>query len=346
MNNNKCQSSNGIKMLLDKFFHENPEEFMRQYVNETFVDKKNQSTVLSEAYSRLGYEKKSIRVFDCGGFLGFNADRQLIQANFCRDRLCPMCNWRKSLKYFAQLSKVMDYLQLHPDVYGEYEFLFLTLTIRNCHGLDLPGVIDAMQKGYFNFIHQYKPIVRAFKGTFRSFEITRNREDPFLEWHPHYHVIVAVPKGYASTDSKIYLTTEQLSEYWGKAVGLNYDPIVFIEKIKPKWDFENSRFDFGKSIAETAKYAVKGSDYLSDQDDSSEIDSSVDTLLTALHDRRLTSFTGVLRKVRQDLKLEDVEKSQLLDIDDLNAEDLRDDLKQVVFHYRWNFGVYIRFDPT
>lgn len=33
--------------------------------------------------------------------------RKLQAAEFCRDRLCPMCSWRKSLVTFSQLSDIM-----------------------------------------------------------------------------------------------------------------------------------------------------------------------------------------------------------------------------------------------
>ena len=57
-------------------------------------------------------------------------NRKLYQAYFCKFRLCPMCNWRKSLKMFAQVSEITNYLMLQkPNV----RFIFLTLTIEKSY---------------------------------------------------------------------------------------------------------------------------------------------------------------------------------------------------------------------
>ena len=49
---------------------------------------------------------------ECADELWFLQDaegkRRLKSANFCRVRVCPMCNWRRSLKLFSQVSAVAD----------------------------------------------------------------------------------------------------------------------------------------------------------------------------------------------------------------------------------------------
>ncbi len=84
---------------------------------------------LAESYKRLGY-KKYYRVLDCSTFLEWryyveSKEKKLINANFCKVRLCPMCAWRRSLKTFGQVSKVMDYVEENYD----YKYIFLTLTV-------------------------------------------------------------------------------------------------------------------------------------------------------------------------------------------------------------------------
>ena len=103
---------------------------LQDEIEKKFVGKKEQTDILGAVYSVLDMENRSRRVLDCGSFLEFKVTEEkakLQHANFCRDRLCPMCNWRRSLKIFAQVSKVMDALQAEG-----YQFLFLTLTVRNC----------------------------------------------------------------------------------------------------------------------------------------------------------------------------------------------------------------------
>ena len=147
---------------------------------------------VAESYKRLGFQNRSINVQKCGTDLWYHVTPdtppKLYKANFCKDRLCPMCGWRRTKKIFGQLSKIMDKLD------EEYKFVFVTLTVRNCSSDELKEQIQALYKAFDLFNH-YKEVKQAFKGYFRALEITRQREDIRLkstEWHPHFHVIYAV----------------------------------------------------------------------------------------------------------------------------------------------------------
>ena len=67
------------------------------------------------------------------------------KADFCRHRLCPVCNWRKSLKLFSQMKEVSA--RLLQDFPGA-RYLFLTLTVKNCSGAELAQTIDKMNFGF------------------------------------------------------------------------------------------------------------------------------------------------------------------------------------------------------
>lgn len=138
--------------------------------------KKINTLDLSDSYKRIGYNKKSIRVGECGDFLEFRltADEtlKLTRANFCKVRLCPMCSWRRSLKIFGQVSKIMDYVEENHN----YRYIFLTLTVKNCYGEDLKDTLDLMTKA-FNKMNQRKAFRQAVKGYFRSLEITYDKDE-------------------------------------------------------------------------------------------------------------------------------------------------------------------------
>ena len=95
---------------------------------EDFLPKKRDSVYLSHIYDLIGYESKVKQVSDCGSYLEFHHELDddgcinevglLHRANFCKDRLCPLCSWRRSLKMFGQISDISDHL--HED----YLFLF------------------------------------------------------------------------------------------------------------------------------------------------------------------------------------------------------------------------------
>ena len=96
---------------------------MHQTVNEIdskFTPKRKRSILLSESYNRIGYDSKSSRVASCGTELEFafeispdgevSEKGKLQSANFCKDRLCPMCAWRRSYKIVGQVSRIMDHV--------------------------------------------------------------------------------------------------------------------------------------------------------------------------------------------------------------------------------------------
>ena len=104
--------------------------------------KKLRTIELAESYRRLGLNSKYFRVRDCGTFLEFrryqDQSLKLNQANFCKVRLCPMCSWRRSLKIYGQVSKVMNEVSKN----NNYDYIFLTLTTRNCKANELSQTID------------------------------------------------------------------------------------------------------------------------------------------------------------------------------------------------------------
>ncbi len=165
-----------------------------------------------ENFGRDVYEK----LVGCGTFLRFEKQQQeggavyhLKGANFCRQRLCPMCQFRRSEKMFAQMLEVVKYLE------GEYRFIHLVLTVPNQKfDYELLQAIKILYKG-FSLFYAYKSIRRAFKGVLRCLEVSYNYETN--TFHPHLHCLVAVNKSYFH-DSKVYLSYDKLRELWSKSV--------------------------------------------------------------------------------------------------------------------------------
>lgn len=314
---------------------------LQEEIEKRFVGKKEHSEILGAVYSALDMDSRSRRVLDCGSFLEFKVTEEnakLHHANFCRDRLCPMCNWRRSLKIFAQVSKVMDFLQAEG-----YQFLFLTLTVRNCLSDDLPQTVQALYDGWRYLYHKNKAFRSVIVGTFRSLEVKRKldvpKSDPWWgTYHPHLHCILVVKPSYFK---KGYISQKQWTKLWRDAVGLDYDPIVHIEKCYLKDANGNKQtegIDIAKAVAEATKYAVKGSDYL----DENDIDFSAETvqhLLDALTGRRLCGWTGCFQTVRKALELDDCENGDLVHTDD---DTIREDVACMIVRYSWRAGMYVR----
>lgn len=292
--------------------------------------KKVKTMRLSKAYNVIegGKSKRGARVWYCGAELAFddNPDtgkKTLKSAQFCRDRLCPMCNWRRSIKTFFQLSKIMDVAQ---DENPNAESVFLTLTVRNCSGAELASTLDLMFSAW-NKLNKHRRFTQAgFLGYFRALEVTYNRDAN--TYHPHFHVILLVDKQYFYAPTK-YLHTKDWSRLWGVSLGVDYLPVCDIRAVKTHKERKY------KAIAEVAKYTVKDSDYLyNDEELTTRI---VGELSHALKGRRLFAFGGVIKEIKRRLLLDDNENGDLVNV----TEDapMREDIASQWQWYTWDFGL-------
>lgn len=290
-------------------------------VEDSFSERKLKSLSLADCYKALGEEKRSLRVRDCSTWLEFRVSHDTVKlnkANFCKDRFCPLCQWRRSLKMFSQVSKVMSVLEER-----KFRFLFLTLTVRNCSSEELPSTVQALYDGWRYLYNKNRVFRQAIKGTFKSLEITYNEESD--SYHPHFHCILVVTPSYFT---KHYLTQEDWSLLWKKAVSLDYKPIVNIQKAG-----KTSKGLQG-IVLETVKYTTKEFDYV-------VYPHVLKSFLFALPShRRLSSMSGVVKQVFQELKLQDVEQSDLVHIND---DTIRDDLSSLIVQYHWKCGCYNRY---
>lgn len=308
-------ASTNFNMILDSLQGE---------VEQRFQPKKSASEKLSLVYRSMNLLGRASRVRDCGSFLEFHvteSEKKLHLSNFCKDRLCPMCNWRRSLKIFSQVSRVMDCLESQG-----FNFLFLTLTVKNCSGDDLPCTCQMLFDGWRNLYHEKSVFQKSVFGTFRSLEVTRNKKTG--EFHPHLHVVLAVKPDYFKHG---YISQAQWAELWRSCCSLEYTPIIDIRRIK-----DDSKGISG-AVAEVAKYAVKSTDFLDGT--FSECSSYVSSFLSALSGRRLCSFTGVFSVARKALSLDDVETGDLVHVD---SDSLRPDVAYMIVRYSWKAGVYVR----
>lgn len=277
--------------------------------------------------------RRSDRMHRCGSYLVFadvvdretgEASRKLAAAEFCRDRLCPMCSWRKSLVTFSQVSQIMDRVdETRPGLVP----IFLTLTVRNCAGLELGDCVTHLLRSWSRMMNKAgnrKPY-RVSEGWFRALEITYNRESD--TWHPHIHAIVLVREDYFDATKDDYISHDDWVAEWRWALRADYDPSVDVRTVKGGQ---------AKAIAEVAKYTVKPGEWL-DLDDGEGTDERVELLARVLKGRRLTAFGGLMKEVRAQLKQEDAEVADLVH----TGEDApaRGDLVVALDRYEWQIGV-------
>ena len=307
-------------------------------------EKKLNTLNLSDSYKRLGQEyfNKSSRVANCGTYLEYKRFKddnsmQLNHANFCKVRLCPMCAWRRSLKIYGQVSKIMNEISSN----NEYDFLFLTLTTANCTSDELSKTIDLLLKS-FKKMTQLKRFRKSILGHFRALEVTHNLVND--SYHPHLHCVLVVNKSYCKKKD-LYISQEEWTQLWKKSLQIDYIPIVHITKFK-----DTAGKGIEKSVAEASKYTVKSDDYIIKDDITGDIvqeftDKAVKILDYALANRRLIAFGGLLKDIFQQLKLDDPEDGDLVNTDN---EDIRADLNYIIERYSWNIGYkqYIKVERS
>lgn len=277
------------------------------------------------------------RLFDlehCADTLLFaeNAEgkKKLKSANFCRLRLCPMCQWRRSLKMFGQVQMITDKI-LERD--KSTRFLFATFTVKNVDAENLETCINILNNKFLYLVSKNKTFAPAKKlkqnllGYLKAVEVTYNTKDK--TYHPHLHVIFAVKSTFFK-NSNNYMTKKEWIELWQKALNVDY---------KPQTDIRAIKTNTGKAIAEVAKYPVKTAPILSLPDD--EAVEVLKTLTLSLNKKRFVSYGGIFKTIKQELKLQDVETDKDLVNTDIEQQERFNAVIAVLFKYNFKFGCYI-----
>lgn len=290
--------------------------------------KKKRSLLMADHHAEVEeLMKKAERMYDCGNYLVFkmkDGRLKLYQAYFCKARLCPMCNWRRSLKIAFQNKRIIQEVNEREKV----KWVFLTLTVRNVEGENLKDTMDQMTKAWNRFAG-YAKFKRSVKGYFRAMEVTRNW-DKESEWygtyHPHFHVLMAVPNDYFGRN---YIKQAEWTSMWQKAMKIDYTPVVHIQTVKPKKDSTDIleiEDEMKKSIAEQnavfeiSKYPVKDTDVIRGNKVTPENVQTVKDLDKALAYKRLISYGGLLKEIHKELNLGNAEDGDLIHIDEDSDE--------------------------
>lgn len=274
-----------------------------------WAQRKVQNEKLASVFEQLEYKKSFVEnVNSCAELLRFkrksDGSLRLFQTWFCKNKLCPICNWRRSMKYQVQISQVVEEAMLRN---AKGRFLFLTLTVENIPAEELNDEMSRLTEA-FRRLMMYKKVKKNLIGFLRSTEVTRN--DLMDSYHPHIHVLLFVQSTYFK-NSDNYISQEEWTELWQKSAKLAYRPIVDVRAIKPK---NEKTSDIRSAILETAKYPAKPIKF-----DETEI-KVVDDLQKGLYRKRQIGFGGLFKKIKAELKLDDVENGDLVKTDDEVSE--------------------------
>ena len=262
---------------------------------EKYTQKKLRNQLLQTLIGKHVSDKTFERIKECNTFLFMVADKtmektKLYRSNNCEHRFCPICAWKKARKNALKIGVLMQYLREEENK----EFVFLTLTAPNVRAKKLDDELKHYNKS-FQRLMQRKEVKSAVKGYVRKLEVTYNKDRD--DYHPHFHVILAVNKSYF-TDTKAYIARNRWLELWQQSTKNNLITQVDVRKVKVT--------DNKKEVSEIAKYSAKDSDYLQDE-------KVFDTFYKSLSGKRLIVYSGLFKDASKLYENKELEKYKQLD---------------------------------
>ncbi|WP_407811179.1 protein rep [Staphylococcus aureus] len=273
--------------------------------------------------------KKAFNVKQCGNVLEFKPTDEgylkLYKTWFCKSKLCPVCNWRRSMKNSYQAQKVIEEVVKEKP---KARWLFLTLSTKNAiDGYTLEQSLKHLTES-FRRLFKYKKVSKNLIGFMRSTEVTVNKNDG--SYNQHMHVLLCVENSYFKNKAN-YITQEEWINLWQKALQVDYKPVANIKAIKPN---KKGDKDIQAAIKETSKYSVKSSDYLTgNQEKDAEI---VQDLEQGLYRKRMLSYGGLLKQKHKILNLDDAEEGNLIQTSD-EEKTTEEEQKAHSITAIWNF---------
>lgn len=142
---------------------------------------------------------------------------------YCKHRSCPICQWRKSLRYCSRVHRTLDQ---NPFLLQD-KWIYLTLTVRNCDVNDLRATIEHMNQAFRRLMNRdfWK---RHVRGGIRFAEVTESffggGNLNYISTHPHFHCLLRVsPSMHGGVN---YISEMQWAEEWQQALQVHYLPIV------------------------------------------------------------------------------------------------------------------------
>src|SRR5699024_8092435 len=139
-------------------------------------------------------EKFVNNIHSCAEHLNFkraiDGTLRLYQMYTCKNKQCPICAWRRSMKYQVQISKVVEEAMKRTT---KGRILVLTLTVENILGEDVNAELSRLTKAFDRLFKRAK-VKKNIIGFLRATEVTRN--ELMNTYHPHIHVLLFVSPTY------------------------------------------------------------------------------------------------------------------------------------------------------
>lgn len=225
----------------------------------------------------------------CGDYIAVNEKMEVVQGNFCKNRLCPVCNRKYAAQKWHKIKIISEQI---TNVFSPI-YALLTLTVKNVPAEKLSEEITHLMKS-IDRMHKTSLWKEKVLGFFRSLEITYNSESK--TYHPHYHYIICLPTNY----EKEMTSTYEWRKLWERSARLEYNSQIDLQLISTEEQLSGG-------IAEVAKYAVKISSVVENGED------ALKPLQQAIRGRRLISFGGIIKEIAKEYDKKNKKSAQELD---------------------------------
>lgn len=310
-------SSNIFQTMNDIRVYKHRIEYMRG-LYEKYIDFEFCTEAEKERHKNFNDQMEHI--CSCGTFLTFNvleSDNtvgKLTNGNFCRQRICPLCQRRRSLKLFSNIQQILE------PVKNKYSFIHLSLTVPSVGVENVKNSITDIfnnSKKLFN-MPKYK---KAFKGIIRSLEVTMNMNT--FKMHPHLHCLILVNKSYFT--SRDYIKHSEILTDWGCLIGCSF-PQVHLRKCT----------DLCSALREVVKYAAKPIDTESENPDGFTDFQAISyymNVASALKNRRLVQTFGTCSELSKAFHIDlndDEITSELPEFSETHCYTYNQDIKNFV----------------
>jgi len=266
---------------------------------------------------------------DCSNYLTYGLykhisldqyKKSLLKANFCKNRFCPVCNWRRSRKLSKQYFRVIDTIRSSGI---KFRLIFLTLTIKNfsykMFSLRYPIFVKGLKRFFDLLFKKRSDILGYVRGIEAPIQKDLISEKKYYV-NLHCHVLLLVDPVYFDN----MISHSEFVALWKRSLGVSYIPIVDVRVV---------RGSFRKSVLEVIKYPFKSVDYLYLPDD------VFCSLYSSFKNKRFFGSAGILKTYYSKI----YSNSQDLDDDLVFTDEDVEDFWELVEEYDYIFknGDYV-----
>lgn len=290
----------------------------------------------AQGKNRFITQEKLKNVCSCGEVLMFRESDEglkLEHALLCKDRMCPICAWRRSRKNGQIMRTVMsEFVNQYPTA----RYLHITLSAKNVKGQRLSEGFKELSEAWTR-LKKYKKVDQNLIGFIRGTEVTYNQKRD--DFNQHLHVLLAVKSTYFKNGDN-YIKQSEWRTLWQKALKVDYKPVVHVQVIKEKEVQDESLDDLDLkiskelfySILEVCKYPLKPLSLPEDFNHAKKIE-VLSFLVMGLYRKRQMGFGGEIKRIKKELEAQ----GKNLDEDELiSSVDEKETIKD-------SKRVYVRF---